>query len=242
MQIFDDEGNRIPYDKNTVNKVAESFYPPKKLSIDGLPNYGKTFLEWALNARPFIDGRANILKYLPYLLRVYEDENPFVMYLWARQTTKSTLFSSRMGYLTTTKAGFHANYTTYEDESLSTFSNLKFRQGLWATPQLSMYPIGSTLGEVGRIMLKNGSKNTLVTHAHDWKHLEGKSIDEELDDEGQYLAWRSYAKAKETQAFTQGKQKVAGIGGYVDSDYQKLWQSIDQREWIFNKETWRDGL
>ena len=38
------------------------------------------------------------------------------------------------------------------------------------------------------------------------------------------------------------KQKIGGIGGYVDTQYHVLWNSTDQREWIFNKETWRDGL
>jgi hypothetical protein len=207
-----------------------------------LPNYGDSFLEWMFNARPMIDGRENIIKYLPYYQRMFEDEHPSIQYLLARQCLKTTTIASRIGYLTTTKPGFHVNYTTYEDESLSTFANLKLRQGMWSTPQLRMFVKGSTIGEVGRIMLENGAKSTHVTHAHNWKHLEGKSIDEEIDDESQYLSWETEAKAKETQAFTQGKQKIFGIGGYVDTAYHDKWKDTDQREWVFNKELWREGL
>lgn len=242
MQLLDDDGSRIQYDKNTVNKVADNLVFSQQELESGLPDYGDNWLEWTLNARPVIDGRENILKYLPYYLRIYEDEHPSIQYLFARQCLKTTTFASRIGFLAATKPGSHTNYTTYEDESLSTFANLKLRQGMWSDPRLSMFVKGSTIGEVGRIMYETGAKSTHVTHAHDWKHLEGKSVDEEIDDEAQYLAWNSYAKAKETQAFTQGKQKIGGIGGYVDSDYQKMWLATDQREWIFNNELWRDGL
>jgi len=142
-----------------------------------------TFKEWMLKARPTVEGRDNILSYEPFMQRLYEDEHPFIQILFARQTGKSTYLASRMGFLTTTRPGFHANYVTYEDESLSTFSNIKFRQALWNTLPLRNYVQGGTLGEVGRILLKNGSVNTLVTHAHGFKHLEGKSIDENFFDD-----------------------------------------------------------
>ena len=201
-----------------------------------------TFKDWMFEARPIIEGRNNILHFEPFMQRLYEDEHPFIQILFARQTGKSTYLASRMAFLTTTRQGFHANYVTYEDESLSTFSNIKFRQAVWNTTPLRKYVVGGTLGEVGRILLKNGSVNTLVTHAHGFKHLEGKSINENLFDESQYLDWDSYAKAKETQSFTQGKERVVGIGGYVNTPYHKMWLQTDQREWKYNNQTWRDKL
>ena len=238
MQILDDDGSVIQFDKNTVNKVTSQLFSKEELE-ERLPIH---FKEWMLQARPFIEGRSNILHYEPFMQRLYEDEHPFIQILFARQTGKSTYLASRMAFLTTTRPGFHANYVTYEDESLSTFSNIKFRQALWNTAPLRKYVQGGTLGEVGRILLKNGSVNTLVTHAHSFKHLEGKSINENLFDESQYLDWDSYAKAKETQSFTQGKERVVGIGGYVNTPYHKMWHSTDQREWKYNNSLWRDKL
>lgn len=162
--------------------------------------------------------------------------------MFPRQTGKSTTIASEMAYDTTTNPGYHANYTTYEDESLSTFSNIKFRQALWNTAQLRKYVQGGTLGEVGRILLKNGSVNTLVTHAHGFKHLEGKSIDASYLDESQYLDWDNYVRVKETQSFTQGKERIYGIGGYVNTAYHKLWLTADQREWEYHKKFWRNDL
>ena len=74
--------------------------------------------------------------------RLYEDEHPFIQILFTRQTGKSTYLASRMAFLTTTRTGFHVNYVTYEDESLSTFSNIKFRQAVWNTTPLRKYVQG----------------------------------------------------------------------------------------------------
>ena len=61
----------------------------KKVLFDNLPICGTTWKNWTSNTRQMMDGRENILKLLSYKLRVYDDECPFVMYLWTRQTTKS---------------------------------------------------------------------------------------------------------------------------------------------------------
>ena len=241
MQLLDDKGNIISFDKNTVHRVAASLQPEKEKTGE-LPEYPKSFKEWSLAARPMIEGRPNIIAYLPFMQRYMEDRHISKQTLFPRQTGKSTTIASEMACDTTTVPGFHANYTTYEDESLSTFSNIKFRQAVWNTPPLRMFVVGGTLGEVGRIMLKNGSVNTLVTHAHKWKHLEGKSIDANYLDEAQYLDWDNFVRAKETQSFTQGKERIYGIGGYVNTSYERMWLNTDQREWVHHKNLWRDGL
>ena len=227
-----------------IEELERKFFPENTTNRHEifLPEYPRTPKEWSMQCRPVIDGRKNILQYLPFMQRYLEDLHPSKQTIFARQTGKSTTIATEMGCDTTTNPGWHANYTTYEDESLSTFSNIKFRQGLWNTDPLRVFVVGSTLGEVGRILLKNGSVNTLVTHAHKWKHLEGKSIDSNYLDEAQYLDWDNYARAKETQSFTQGKERIYGIGGFVNTPYHKLWLGTDQREWEYHKKLWRDGL
>jgi len=59
--------------------------------------------------------------------RLYEDEWNHVMVLFARQMGKSTLATTVMGCESTTIPGNELTYVTYEDLSLSTFSNEKFR-------------------------------------------------------------------------------------------------------------------
>ena len=183
MQLLDDEGNRIQYDKNTIHKVTSQVFSQEELE-DKLPLPLK---EWTLSARPKIGSRSNYLKYVPWWLRIYEDEASWIMLLFARQLWKSTYDSSLMGNITTTIPGKQATYVTYEDESLSQFSNQKFRQELWNTDILRPYVQGPGLGEVHRVALHNSSVNNLVTHANDFHHVEGKSTDILIFDEGQYL-------------------------------------------------------
>ena len=238
MQLLDDKGNRISYDKNTVNKVTAQVFSKEELA-DKLPLPLK---EWTLVARPKIGSRSNYLKYVPWWLRIYEDEASWIMLLFARQLWKSTYDSSLMGNVTTTIPGQQATYVTYEDESLSQFSNQKFRQELWNTSILKPYLEGPGLGEVHRVALKNSSVNNLVTHANNFHHVEGKSADILIFDEGQYLNLDAWAKASESQSFTQGRFIISGIGGYVNTEYDKWWRDTDQREWHYSNELWRDKL
>lgn len=212
----------------------------RKEILDTLPEYPHTRLEWSLAARPTVDGRINYLKFLPYMRQVYEDEWNHVMVVFARQMGKSTLATSTMGCESTSIPGNESTYVTYEDLSLSTYSNEKFRP-MWETPQLSPYTY-NPIGDVGRVKIRNGSINNMVTHAHKFKHVEGKSINRLIFDETQYLDLDAWKAAQQTQSFTHGNMLVLGIGGYVNTVYHKWWLDSDQREFKYNNKLWRDKL
>ncbi|MCA9828658.1 MAG: hypothetical protein KC444_09795, partial [Nitrosopumilus sp.] len=238
MRILDDDNTSLVYDKNMVDRVLQIM--SSKDIREEFPKYPTSRKEWALKARPIVDGRPNYLRYLPYMQRVYEDESNHVMVVFARQMGKSTLATTTMGCESTTIPGHEITYVTYEDLSLSTFSNEKFRP-MFETEQLRPFTY-NPIGEVGRVRLRNGSINNMVTHAHKFKHVEGKSINRLIFDETQYLDLDSWVAAQQTQSFTQGKMLVLGIGGYVNTEYHKWWLDTDQREWHYNNDLWRDKL
>jgi hypothetical protein len=222
-----------------LKKIAKSNITDKD-RIPPLPGYPHSRLEWALKARPVVDGRPNYIQYLPYMKQVYEDQWSYIMVVFARQMGKSTLGTTEMGCHSTTKPGSESTYVTYEDLSLSTFAHEKFRP-MWDTVQLSPFTY-SPIGDVGRIKLRNGSIMNMVTHAHKFKHVEGKSVNRLIFDETQYLDLDSWMAAQQTQSFTHGDMLILGIGGFVGTVYHKWWLDTDQRTFKYNDELWRDKL
>lgn len=243
MQLLDDDGSKIVYGKNTVNEVADNLVFNEDEKIEQLPDVPLQFKEWTLKVRPTIDGMDNIIKYIPMYQRLYEDEWNWIMIKFARQTGKSTYDASRLGWFATTKPNKRAVYVTYEDESLSVFSNERFRDALWyESPIANKYVVGSTLGSVGLVKTKIHSGIRLVTGVNNFKHVEGKSAKLLIFDEGQYLNLDAWGRAKESQSFTHGDFILTGIGGFVDTGYHKKWLETDQRKWYYKNEYWRDKL
>lgn len=191
----------------------------------------ENILEWSLHCRPQIQGRSNILKYLKFWHDIYKDDWYWIMLLIARQMGKSTYAASRKGYKMTKAPNTETLYITYEDESLRVFSR-RFRR-MWKESEiLRQFLKGSTLGSVTMLELITDSIAWLVTHAHDFHHVEGKSTNEQIWDELQNLDLEQWVKAFEAQSFTNGSFLGAGIGGFVDTLHHKWWLSTDQREWI----------
>jgi len=207
-----------------------------------LPDVPTSKLEWSLQVRPTIDGRKNIVQYMPMLQRLHEDTWAWIMVKFARQMTKSAYLSTSMGNLMTTIANQKTTYVTYEEESLKEFSNEKFRT-LWSESEIARkYVDGSTLGSISSLKTLNNSSASLVTAVNNFTHVEGKSVDLLIFDEGQNLDLDAWVTASESQSFTNGGFIIAGIGGYVDTEYTKWWDSTDQRHWIYSNEYWRDKL
>jgi len=77
-----------------------------------LPAVPQSRLEWSLKVRPTIDGRKNIVQYMPMLQRLHEDDWGWIMVKFARQMTKSAYLSTAMGHLMTTKSN-QKNYILY---------------------------------------------------------------------------------------------------------------------------------
>ena len=189
--------------------------------------------DWTMFTRPTVDGRTNQLPYLTFWHDIYRDKHPWIMLLIARQMGKSTYFSNRAGYTMTKKWNSTVLYMTYEDESRSVFSK-KFRSMWRESDILRQFVKGPTIGAVKSVELDTSSVAYLVTHAHQFTHVEGKSTDDQMWDEGPYLDLDFHVKAKEAQSFTHGSFALGGIGGWVDTIYDKWWKTTDQREWKYD--------
>jgi len=224
---------------NQLKKELKSITSEKP----NLPELPKKFKPWSLHARPIIEGRKRSFQAIPFWERIYEDEQGFIMIVGGRQIFKSTYFGDRLAFVTTTKPGVTSLYVTHDDENLSAFSNDKFRVAVFDdNPLLRSYVKGSTIGQVHRISLKNGSKIYLVTDERGFKHTEGKSPDEVILDEGQYLELENWTRIREAMATTQGKIKVGGIGGERGSPYYNFWKTTNQMEWYYDDQYWRTKL
>lgn len=207
-----------------------------------LPDMPESKLEWSLKVRPTIDGRDNIVQYMPMLQRLHEDTWPWIMIKFARQMTKSAYLATSMGHIMTTKSNQKTTFATFEEEALKEFSNNKFRT-LWSESEMArVFVDGSTLGSIGSLKTLNNSSASLVTAVNNFTHVEGKSVNLLIFDEGQNLDLDQWVTAGESQSFTNGDFIIAGIGGYVDTEYTKWWDKTDQRHWMYSDKLWRDKL
>ena len=203
---------------------------------------GESLYTWALKYRKMVEGRIRPF-ILPLWREIYLDNNPWQMIVGGRQIFKSTYFGDDLAYVATTKKGSTGVYVTYNDESLGAFSTDKFRHGVIdVNPEIKEFVIGSTLGQVGRVGYKNMAKTYLVTDEGKFHHVEGKSPDEMIIDEGQYIDFQHWVKMREAMATTQGNIKIGGIGGEEGSVYYQLWRSTNQCHWRPKYENWRDKL
>ncbi|MFV2016628.1 MAG: hypothetical protein ACC656_14455, partial [Candidatus Heimdallarchaeota archaeon] len=192
--------------------LAKQTQEDQEIQKQTLPEVPPSKLEWSLQVRPTIDGRKNIVQYMPMLQRLHEDTWAWIMVKFARQMTKSAYLATSMGHLMTTIPNQKTTYATYEDESLKEFSNNKFRM-LWSESEdARKYVDGSTLGSIGSLKTLNNSAASLVTAVNNFTHVEGKSVNLLIFDEGQNLDLTAWVTASESQSFTNGKFIIAGIG------------------------------
>lgn len=238
--------NKLRKEKSNIRQkdkfLKKQTEEAQKLQQTILPDVPQSRLDWSLKVRPTIDGRKNIVQFMPMLQRLHEDDWSWIMIKFARQMTKSAYLATRMGHLMTTKPNQKTTFATFEDEALRAFSLDKFRT-LWSESELArLYVDGSTLGSLSSIRTKNNSSANLVTAVNNFQHIEGKSVNDLIFDEGQNLDLSKWVTASESQSFTNGKFVIAGIGGYKETEYEKWWKSTDQRKWIYSNELWRDKL
>jgi len=214
-------------------------------AAEGLPKIeAKDCYEFTIKYRPTFEGKRNILEFLPMMEKPYRDDAPDQMIVWARQTGKTSLKGNRLAYKATTKMNSWQVYVTYEDESLRTFVNTKYRFSVYQGKDnfLAKFVNGKTLGSLHHMDFLTGARQDFVTHAHDFTHIEGKSADDIEMDEHQYLNMAAYARLNEAQAWTQGSTHFSGIGGHIGTKHHKQWLDTNQQEWIYDNPNWRDEL
>jgi len=219
--------------RKEIKKIAATILPD--LEDDYIPTLPTNRIEWEYHCRPFIKGTQNRLKLLPMLLSVVNDKHPFRFLLWARQWGKTVMIGSDLAFHATTNYDYDQTYFNFKNDALRTFSENKFRQDVFGTGPLSHYISGvSRLGAMNRVITKTRSVIDMLLPGIDWQNSQGKSNRRMVVDEGQDHNWTGFANARETQADTFGSLDVAGVGGYVDTDYHRIWSSTNQMEWKFN--------
>lgn len=223
-----------------LDKLEDAF---SGLHVNALPDYSKMQLaDWSTKVRRKVEGK-NRAFLLPMWKKIYEDYIGFQMIVGGRQIFKSTAFGDMLGHLGTSKRGSTGIYVTHDDLSLMAFSYDKFRQSvLEDNPIIGQFVRGKTYGQVHRIAYKLGSKTYLVTDEGGFKHVEGKSPDLLILDEGQKLEFEHWVKMRESMATTQGRVIIGGIGGEEGSQYHSFWKSTNQCKWVPKYETWREKL
>lgn len=219
--------------RKEIKKIAATILPD--LEDDYLPTIPKDRIKWEYHCRPTIKGEPNRLKYLPMMLDVVKDNHDFIMYFFARQWGKTTMFGSDLAYYATTHYDYDQTYVNFKDPNLKTFSENKFRQDVFGSGPLSHYISGiSKLGSTKRIVTKTRCVVDMMLPGVNWQNLQGKSNRALFVDESQDIDWKGFSNAKETMADTYGLMRAAGVGGFEDTDYHRLWKSTNQMEYFFD--------
>ena len=202
-----------------------------------LPLLPTNRLLWEYHCRKLIKGEPNRLKYLPMLIDVVQDQHPFKFLLWGRQWGKTTMIASDLAFAATTKYDYDQTYFNFKLDALRTFSNNKFRQDVFGTKPLSEYlkSIGNNIGATNKVETYTRSIIDMLLPGAKWENVQGKSNKRMVIDEGQDHNWDYFQNARETQADTMGDTIIAGIGGYVDSDYYNLWKSTNQMKYLYKR-------
>lgn len=203
------------------------------------------YYEWTLRFRQRIEGKPNVLKYLPMWHQIYRDEHPWIMLAIARQRGKSTWGGGLLAYYGS-KMHKKGVYVTFSDTSLRNFSNDKYRGSILHPDNPELYEIvkgaQGDKGAVSRVEFLTDSSTSLVTDANQMHHVEGQSADLLVLDEDQNLDLDAYYKASLSQSWTQGRTVLMGIGGYLGTQHHKYWLSSNQMDFTFSKQYWRDKL
>jgi hypothetical protein len=211
--------------------------------IVNLPKLPRDPLEWIKAARPQVEGiKERSFLVAPFWVSIYEDQANSIMVMGGRQIYKSTYCTDCLAFEATSNTGVQVCYISYDEPNLSSFSKQKLQVGTFLQNSiLDQFPRHKT-GNVHEISLKNGSTIYLTTDNHEYKHVEGKSLNLCILDEAQYQDIQFIGKVYQTMMATKGKIKVLGIGGEAGSPYEKLWLQTNQMEWKYNDPNWRDRL
>lgn len=210
--------------------------------IVNLPKLPRDFLEWIKIARPQVEGIKRSFLVAPFWVPIYENQADFIMVMGGRQIYKSTYCTDCLAFEATSNPGVQACYVSFDEPNLSSFSKQKLQVGTFLqNPILCLFPRHKT-GNVHEISLKIGSTIYLTTDIHEYKHVEGKSLNLCILDEAQYQDIQFIGKVYQTMMATKGKIKVLGIGGEAGSPYEKLWLKTNQMEWKYDDPNWRGGL
>jgi len=178
----------------------------------------------------------------PFWIEPLLDNHPNILHINGRQTFKTTNAANLIAQVSTHFPGCEVTYVADDEEHKSAFSEQRLRlETFISNPKLEQF-LPHQRANIGRIRLSNGSVIYLVTDENKYHKVEGKSnkilvLDETQAQEVGFLPVAMYSLSK-----TKGRLIMFGIGGEAGSDYYKLWQRTDQREWIYDDKFWRGKL
>lgn len=230
------------------NRLARAGLNEIKKGLDrknisaSLPKFSTNLVEWVAQARPTVEGITRNFLPFPFWEEIYKDDFYSIMIMGGRQIFKTTYLTDMIAYEATTKPNVQICYVTFNRESASSFSRQKLRIGTFLkNPQLAKF-LQKCEGNIREIPLKNGSTIYCTISTDGYKNIEGKSITHIFLDEAQYHDLEHVQKVTQTMMATKGKTTITGIGGEAGSPYEAIWNTSDQREWVYDDQDWRKRL
>ncbi len=202
-----------------------------------LPPLPKDRLEWEYYCRPKIKGFPNRLKYLKLLQDLIQDKHPFKMGMLARQWFKTTMMGSDLAFDATTHYDYDQIYFNFKEHNLKTFSENKFRQDVFGSWPLSKYikSASGRLGSMERVVTNTRSVIDMMLPGPQWQNVQGKSPMKIKVDEAQDHDWDGFQNARDAQSDTFGDVDIWGVGGFTNTEYDNIWKTTDQREWVYRR-------
>ena len=233
-EIKSDQRDEISEKKQLERRINQKSQAELEAELPPLPT---DRLEWEYYCRPKIKGLPNRLRYLPMLQRIITDKHPFRMGIIARQWFKTTMIGSDLAFDATTKYDYDQVYLNFKEPNLKTFSENKFRQDVFGTWPLSKYikSASGRLGSMERVVINTRSVIDMMLPGPQWQNIQGKSPMKMKVDEAQDHDWEGFQNARDAQSDTFGDVDIWGVGGFTDTEYDNIWKTTDQREWVYKR-------
>jgi len=223
--------------ENRITQLEDEYLPN-----DSLPILPTNILNWIEKARPSIGGKTRNFNLYPYWIDIYEDNHPNILVTAARQTFKTTACSDIIACDATSNNNVEVSYITDNEAHRTAFSMQRLRRNTFLENPILKQFLPHGRASVGTINLNNGSVIYLLTDENEYNQGEGKSNYRVALDEEQYQTVEFLTKIMYTLSATKGKIIGFGIGGEAGSEFHRLWERTDQREWIYDDSYWREKL
>jgi len=231
-QILKDRPDLFPQDKKLQGSS----------DIVALPILKSNTLEWIEQARHTVGYVSRNMDLTPFWREVYEDNHPNIMLVCGRQTYKTTFCTDKLANMATSRPRSEVCLVEDNETHLSAVSKQRLRvETFLQNPMLRQF-LRYDRGNIGEISLANDSTIYCVTDEGEYKKVEGKSLQVLMLDETQYQDVQFLEKAQYSLFQTKGRMYMLGIGGEAGSEYHKMWERTDQREWIYEDKFWREKL
>ena len=219
-----------------------SSWADQNATIVDLPETPNNVIDFISEYRPNIGRVPLTFDLAPFWIEPLLDNHPNILHTNGRQTFKTTNCANLIVQVATHFPGCEVTYVADDEEHKSAFSEQRLRFDTFlSNPPLAQF-LPHQRANIGRIRLLNGSVIYLLTDEGHYHKVEGKSnkilvLDETQAQDVGFLPVAMYSLSK-----TKGRLVMFGIGGEAGSEYHKMWERTDQREWVYDDQYWRTKL